>query len=218
MPRQCGAYLGLIFFFAAQCASANCSLIDTPGTTVAERVASVSAGQVTAGTPINLRVVLDDPEVLCPGDACVVKGGAAGIELKRSGDWVCVGLAGKGALGTISGWLPVARWQSLSGAPQPDAHWVGVWQNEGGKIAITTASANQLAIEGHAIWVGATGQDHYGVFELTRAQSGGVVSTMEADSCQVAVRLVGDYLVAADNSNCGGMNVRFDGMYRLRHR
>lgn len=36
--------------------------------------------------------------------------------------------------------------------------------------------------------------------------------------CQVALRVVGHFLFAADNQNCGGMNVTFNGLYRLRHR
>jgi hypothetical protein len=31
--------------------------------------------------------------------------------------------------------------------------------------------------------------------------------------CRVLLRLVGPYLVAADNQGCGGANVSFDGVY-----
>ncbi|MCA1633634.1 MAG: hypothetical protein LC802_07935 [Acidobacteria bacterium] len=49
-----------------------------------------------------------------------------------------------------------------------------------------------------------------------KARPAGNVLTVEEDSCRVTLRLVGDYLVASDNSECGGMNVRFDGVYRRK--
>jgi hypothetical protein len=32
--------------------------------------------------------------------------------------------------------------------------------------------------------------------------------------CRVRLRRLVDYLLITDNGNCGGMNVRFDGVYR----
>lgn len=223
MLRHQEVYVGLVLLLAAQFAIANdgqiCSLIDTPGATVVERVTNMSAGKVTAGKPITLYGLVGDPASHCLGDSCVANGGVAGVELWRIGDRVCVGLPGKGKLGTTSGWLPAVRWESHDSAPQPNASWVGVWQNQSAKISVEGTAVGKLAVEGHALWVGgALKQPHFGEFEATGAQNGGVISTIEGDSCQVAVRLIGDFLVAADNNSCGGMNVRFDGLYRLRHR
>lgn len=223
MLRHREGFVGLMLLIAAQLASANdgqiCSLIDPPGATVVERVSKMSAGKVTAGKPITLHGLVGDPASTCLGDSCVANGGVAGVELWRKGDWVCVGLPGKGKLGTTSGWLPAARWNSHDSAPQPNASWVGVWQNQSAKISVEGAAVDKLAVEGHALWVGGPLKEpHFGEFEITGAQSNGVISTTEADSCQVAVRLIGDFLVAVDNNSCGGMNVRFDGLYRLRHR
>lgn len=223
MLRHWEGYVGLLLLIAAQMASADdsqiCSLIDPPGATVVERVTRMSAGEITAGKPITLHGLAADPASTCLGDSCVVSGGVAGVELWRKGGLVCVGLPGKGKLGTTSGWLPAARWDSRRSAPQPDASWVGVWQNPSAKISVEVTAVDKLAVEGHALWVGGPlKQSHFGEFEITGAQSDGVISIVDADSCQVAVRLIGDFLVAADNNKCGGMNVRFDGLYRLRHR
>ncbi|HEL3807788.1 TPA: hypothetical protein UMT99_003956, partial [Stenotrophomonas maltophilia] len=34
------------------------------------------------------------------------------------------------------------------------------------------------------------------------------------DTCKVRVHSLGEVLIVADNSECGGMNVRFNGVYR----
>ena len=36
------------------------------------------------------------------------------------------------------------------------------------------------------------------------------------DICKMTLRLVGEYLIADDNGECGGMNVTFDGVYRRK--
>jgi hypothetical protein len=40
--------------------------------------------------------------------------------------------------------------------------------------------------------------------------------TLEEDMCGITLRLVGDFLVADDNGDCGGVNVTFDGVYRRK--
>lgn len=57
------------------------------------------AGQLTGGRPVSLRLILGDPKTPCSEETCVVKASAVCVELKRSDDWVCVGLPGKGQLG-----------------------------------------------------------------------------------------------------------------------
>jgi hypothetical protein len=41
---------------------------------------------------------------------------------------------------------------------------------------------------------------------------------LEDDICKLTLRLVGDFLVADDNGECGGVNVTFDGVYRKKKR
>ncbi len=38
----------------------------------------------------------------------------------------------------------------------------------------------------------------------------------EEQGCEVTLTFVGTLLVAHDNGECGGMNVRFDGVYQKR--
>jgi hypothetical protein len=56
---------------------------------------------------------------------------------------------------------------------------------------------------------------HTGVVNGSARPEGNVL-VVEDDICRATLRLVGDYLVVSDNSDCGGMNVRFDGVYRRR--
>ncbi len=52
-----------------------------------------------------------------------------------------------------------------------------------------------------------------GQVEAQATPRGSQVDFIE-DSCTVHAQLLGDVLVVSDNSECGGMNVRFDGVYR----
>jgi hypothetical protein len=222
MLRHLEISLLFVLLITTRIASANespfCSPNQNHDDPVTARVAMPSAGSVTAGEAVLLRGLVDEPTSTCSEKPCMVNPGVAGIKLRQAGPWICIGVPGKGKLGTIFGWLPAERWHPSGSGPQPPSRWVGVWQNESAKITIQSSTTGELNVEGHAIWIGGPLlQAHFGDFELTDTPDNGVVTTASTDSCKVAVRLVGDFLVAADNGACGGMNVNFDGMYRLRH-
>ncbi len=64
------------------------------------------------------------------------------------------------------------------------------------------------------------GTSHFGDFDITGVPDNGVLATSSSDpeyGCHIALRFVGAFIFAADNRNCGGMNVSFDGVYRFRH-
>ena len=58
---------------------------------------------------------------------------------------------------------------------------------------------------------------HVGEVHAEAAPAGNVLALRD-DPCALTLRLVGHYLVAADNGECGGANVRFDGVYRRKKR
>jgi len=95
----------------------------------------------------------------------------------------------------------------------------GVWQHENAKITVQSQADGQLDIRGHAVRdLGLGTGEIVGDFEVTGRPLHGVLSGDGDDSgCEVAVRLLGDYLVVGDNGACGGVGVSFNGMYRLRH-
>lgn len=75
-----------------------------------------------------------------------------------------------------------------------------------------------LAIEGEATW-GSGSRTHTGELDHAAKPSGARMNfgdgTDEFD-CQVAMHLVGKFLVVGDNLHCGGANVSFSGVYEKR--
>lgn len=182
------------------------------------RIATWKAGTVTEGKPALLRATFDGPDSICGGTPCFAQGGVAGLEVRRAGSSVCVGVPQKGKLATMFGWIPAARWNSADSSPQPRSRWAGVWQNETAKITVLSTDDGQLDIKGHAVRdLGLGTEEIYGDFAITGKPEDGVVTGSGDYGCKVSVRLLGAYLVMADNGSCGGAGVSFSGMYRLRH-
>jgi hypothetical protein len=130
-------------------------------------------------------------------------------------------------------WLPAASVAPL--APQAIRldDWAGQWVIGEQQITITRAGG-QLSLKGVATY-GASdpervrrGAVNVGDFDVSVApQSGHVAFTIsgdatlpydqgEASDCRVRLSLIGPYLVAKDNDNCGGHNVSFTGVYRRK--
>ena len=101
-------------------------------------------------------------------------------------------------------------------APPLDA-WLGTWANGRGRIRIAASNPpGKLHLAGDAEWHGVGGVVHTGDFEGDAAPTGNHLHFVEdgADSCTVDLTLIGKYLVADDNDRCGGMNVRFWGVWK----
>jgi hypothetical protein len=211
--------IGLLLLFASGYVHADddlsCHANETDSALV-EAVSAPQAGSVTAGSSVKFMGPVAGQAANCQGAFCDAKGGVSGILLRQTGSKVCVGLPGKGKLSTVFGWIPASRWHGTDNSPRSPDRWVGVWQNESGKITIQLTGAGELHVTGAGIW-GSGSNVHMGDFDMTDRLQAGVFAS-EADGCQIAMRIVGDYLVAADNNRCGAMNVRFNGMYRFRHR
>jgi hypothetical protein len=193
-----------------------CNPNDTGNATLVAAISSQQQGSVTAGDPVKFIGPVYGQSANCQGASCTAHGGVKGVLLHQSGSKVCVGLPGKGKLNTVFGWIPAARWRSTTSEPQPIDQWIGVWQNQSGKITIQRGDGTQLHVVGAGIWGGGSNV-HFGDFDITDTPQDGVFAS-ESYGCQIAIRIMGDYLVAADNGRCGALNVRFNGMYRLRHR
>ena len=155
----------------------------------------------------------------CPAnDACrhgYVLAGQEVLAGKSMGDYVCVYYPGSGS----AGWVPA---NSLAGEnPLPAStprDWTGHWvidHREDSVIDIQAVSGG-LAADGEAYWPArhVTGGQvqHDGGFSATASPRDNELRLAE-ETCEVALRLIGAYLIATDNSNCGGANVRFDGVY-----
>ncbi len=153
------------------------------------------------------------PAYLVPGDHILVG--------KRIADWACVRYERR-KRESVS-WIPLKNVTLLPAPPlHPVRDWVGLWSNGLSTIRLSPAKtgAGQLQMASSLRWNGGVGPDgerrmnHGGMTGSVDVQ--GAKATAAERDCEVALTRIGDYLVADDNGNCGGLNVRHTGVYSRR--
>ena len=117
------------------------------------------------------------------------------------------------------GWIPERSIKiSQPNARPPLSKWLGSWKYSDSEISFTDNKlAAFLNITGDAFWKGLGDNIHVGELDGRSAPEGNLLEYSEGDDeydCRVTMRLIGDYLVVADNLKCGGVNVTFSGVYR----
>jgi hypothetical protein len=132
------------------------------------------------------------------------------------GDWTCAYIQQSDGAGP--GWVRSRdlREVPIDPAPPIDA-WLGTWANGRGRIRIAASkSSGKLHLAGEAEWHGNGDVVHTGDFEGDAAPEGNRLHFVAAgaDSCTVHLTLIGKYLLANDNDRCGGLNVRFWGIWK----
>ena len=172
----------------------------------------------------------------CPTKAYVVAGNILiasefGTLGRGTTKWVEVEYVSPSGKPTF-GWLRDTDLEPLSDPPTTSRSWTGHWVRQDNNIFMKRGrGANTIAVEGEAIW-GASDPDrvrrggvHFGEiegeFRPSRSAGGftmGETGTLAYDKggeydCRVRFRLMGPYLLAEDNSNCGGVNATFLGAY-----
>lgn len=133
---------------------------------------------------------------------------------RRYGSWICGWYQPQKGSETV-GWLPLDR-LVISERPASPAleKWIGRWKYYDQSLNIRRDSKREfLSVKGDAIWRGAGDNVHVGSV-AARSSPQGIELILIEEECRVTLKLVGDYIVASDNSECGGMNVRFNGVYR----
>jgi hypothetical protein len=130
------------------------------------------------------------------------------------GRWVC-GWYQPRKGGETVGWLLADKLVMTEPPARPaPENWVGLWKYAGQSLDIRRGGEpGLLKVKGHAIWEGAGANVHVGGVEAAARPEGNELVLVE-EECRVSLKLVGDYLVAKDNSGCGGVNVRLNGVYR----
>lgn len=118
--------------------------------------------------------------------------------------------------GGSSGWVDKTHLQPLPLATPKLKDWAGDWHNGDNNLRIR-ARGGQLYVKGNAFWPSANPADwpstHLGEIEASAAPKGATI-TLRDDICHMDVHWLGDALVVSDNAECGGMNVRFNGVYQ----
>lgn len=122
-------------------------------------------------------------------------------------------------VGGSAGWVDRSTLQPLPVRMPTLQDWVGDWKDGDNGLKIHV-QGGQLHVEGDAYWPSAnpTPEErpygpNMGQVEARATPRGADVEFAE-DTCRVRVHLLGEVLIVSDNSECGGMNVRFNGVYR----
>ena len=155
------------------------------------------------------------PNVKCRQKAYVVPGDEVVVS-RTFGDFLCAWYQPARGYET-TGWVRADQLNVIGADPNPPpARWVGEWELHENSLTIRRdAKTGKLSVEGSAIWHGLGDNVHVGEVNAGAAPNGNTL-TLEDDICKLTLRLVGDFLVADDNGECGGVNVTFDGVYRRK--
>jgi hypothetical protein len=190
--------------------------------------------------PGTARAWFHRPAPGCPegGEACrgraYLLAGDAVLVGERRGGWICATYAD--ARGRITwGWLRGAELAPLPPTTAPAGDWAGTWRfGPEQTLRLAPAKGGAVAVDGEASWGAADpgrvarGAVHVGELRgVATPQGGRLAFTMggegrtlpyeagDAYACRVWMERHGPYLVVADQpGNCGGLNVRFSGLYR----
>lgn len=135
---------------------------------------------------------------------------------RTRGEWTCARYQGKSH--ETVGWVH-SRDLAVQAQTEPTAgDWRGNWKRHtsSSKIRITSRAGIWYVL-GEAYW-GSGVIPHYGELndELKiRGRHAHVGAAMQNENyeCGADLTRIGEFLVVHDNSNCGGVNVRFDGVY-----
>ncbi len=137
---------------------------------------------------------------------------------KDEGAWVC----GYYSAPDIGGGPVWVRADDVQLVPidnnPPLSAWSGIWRSGTIRVVISDAGDGRLAVKGTAYWQGQGDNRHYGSVAGTAAPDRNHLRIEsppgETGGCVVDLTLYGPYILANDNDRCGGMNVRFWGIWR----
>ena len=118
----------------------------------------------------------------------------------------------------VAGFIPIDNLKALTEDTSLSIDFViGTWNYESDSIGIKAAAAGQVSGDGQASYQTAETVNE-GSFSAQAPLAAGQKELVfkegnDESSCVVKLHRRGPYLVASDNNYCGGLNVRFDGIY-----
>lgn len=236
--RRCAGWSGVVVLLAcgmvqAQAQGGDCWGLALPADGPAKLL------QVSAAQPRLHFVKNHADDARCPSTAAECRRKAYLVASDRvvvaaatdDGRFVCAGYVGKAGRLT-SGWLMVDALDAADVADPVVADWAGQWRRDDeAELQIEALAGGLIAVSGDATWGAGDperverGGVHIGQIEHTELavtaavlhlESGvGAVRPEHADeySCVLSLQRIGEVLLARDSGHCGGMNVRFDGVY-----
>jgi len=158
----------------------------------------------------------------CARKAWLVPGNKVLVAQTKPG-WSCVWYFAKKR--DFTSWIPSASLSPIPTRTVQEADWLGRWLPvEGNNVITLSRRGDRLHVSGNADWHGGInsyGEQvvHVGEIDDDATVKGNRLTFGVPDSttyeCGGEMLLVNGNLIVRDNSNCGGMNVRFDSVYRL---
>lgn len=138
---------------------------------------------------------------------------------RQQGVWTCGYVSGLDGAGPA--WLrtDALRIHSYSDYP-PASAWTGTWAGGEDHVKIWLASKpGALRLAGSAVWQGEH-TSHLGNTKGVVTPSGNHLHFVEngPGSCTIDLTLIDRYILAEDNQACGGLNARFQGIWKLTSR
>jgi hypothetical protein len=134
---------------------------------------------------------------------------------KTHGDWSCAWYEGK--THETVGWVRNRDLVMQANGEAAQTDFSGKWKqyNYPGYVSVTR-KGDVWYVLGQAYWSSDVAT-HFGELEgelKTRGSRAHVGATMgDADNCGADLTRIGDFLIVYDNARCGGVNVRFNGVY-----
>ena len=152
---------------------------------------------------------------LVPGDRMVIS--------RSFGNFGCAWFSPAKGSPTV-GWVKLANLKfSNRVLKTPLTAWLGEWRFAENHIKFThNKLAGFLNVSGDALWRGQGDNVHVGELDDRVQPVGNMLKVGESETdefaCKATMRLIGEFLVVADNMRCGGFNVSFSGVYRRTRR
>jgi len=152
------------------------------------------------------------------GNKCLpmaLKSGDPVVISRAEGDWTCGYLVAR--KGSAQGWVRSSDIRTVNSDSNPPlTAWVGTWAQGENRITIQRSrTSGKLDLEGEAYWFGPLHNGgHIGNISGEASPIGNHLHYTEEDICTVDFALLGKYILANDNNMCGGVNVRFWGVWK----
>lgn len=166
-----------------------------------------------------------DDRDTCPGGpncrlkSYLVKGDQVVISRTMNG-FGCGWFTPKKGFETVS-WMRLEDLKMTAPSMTPPLRaWIGEWRYSDNSISFSDNKLRgSLNVTGNAMWKGLGDNVHVGELDGRYAPEGNLINYSDGEDiydCKVSMRLVGPFLIVNDNTQCGGVNVSFSGVYRRR--
>jgi hypothetical protein len=172
-----------------------------------------------SGKPKDACPVCPGADALCRQKSYLVPGNVV-VTARTHEAYRCVLYRDEKNVAGSAGYVPAERLEALPSAEPALADWAGEWR-KGDDVITLRVSGGKLRASGEAYWPSANpsprdvpGGPHTGQMSGVAAPTGASVRFVDSEEdCEVTLTLLPPLLLARDNNSCGGMNVRFDGVY-----